>query len=163
VTAPDELPISDARDHFADVLGRATYAGQITYITKRGQRVGAVVPVDVAEAAEAAEDEYLSRLARDADEELGTGAPTRPLADLVEELDLGLPQQKTGPGDTDRRPRPAASGTRSQHAGNIGKTSVHRTLPVRGRYQGKDTPSGQYRPAEDSSAAAGDGKPRRRS
>ena len=35
VTAPEELPISDARDHLADVLGRATYAGQITYITKR--------------------------------------------------------------------------------------------------------------------------------
>jgi antitoxin Phd len=98
--APDELPVSEARDTFADVLGRATYAGQITYITRRGRRVGAVVPVDVAEAAEAAEDAYLSRLAREAEEELAAGASTRPLADLVDELDIHpavLPPQRSAP------------------------------------------------------------------
>ncbi|MCH6165958.1 type II toxin-antitoxin system prevent-host-death family antitoxin [Pseudonocardia alaniniphila] len=96
MTAPEELPISDARDHFADVLGRATYAGQITYITKRGQRVGAVVPVEVAEAAEAAEDAHLWRLAREAAEELDAGASTRPLLDVADELDILPPPALRG-------------------------------------------------------------------
>jgi antitoxin Phd len=141
VTAPEELPISDARDHFADVLGRATYAGQITYITKRGQRVGAVVPVDVAEAAEAAEDAYLSRLAREAEEELAQGAPTRPLGDLVEEYDLGVPsprQRSAGP--TFERPRSAATG---------------------GRRSSGIPPIRDHTPAEDS-ATPGDANPRQR-
>lgn len=106
---PEELPISDARDHFADVVGRATYAGRITYITKRGQRVGAVVPVEVAEAAEAAEDAYLSGLAREAEQELAGGAPTRPLGELVEELGLGpaaVPRPRPStPNDADARRR----------------------------------------------------------
>ncbi len=89
---PEDLPISEARDHFADVLGRATYAGQITYITKRGQRVGAVVPVEVAEEAEAAEDAYLSGLARDAEAELAAGAVTRPLSEVLTNLELDTPQ-----------------------------------------------------------------------
>jgi prevent-host-death family protein len=91
VTSPgrDELPISEARDHLTEVVGQATYTGQITYITKRGRRVGAIVPVEVAEAAEAAEDAYLSRLARDAEAELAAGAPTRTLSEVVAELDLG--------------------------------------------------------------------------
>jgi len=82
------MPISAARDHFADVLGRARYAGQITYITKRGQRIGAVVPVEVAEAAESAEDTYLSGLARDAEAELAAGATTQPLGEVIAELEL---------------------------------------------------------------------------
>ena len=101
------MPISDARDHLADVVGQATYAGKITYITKRGQRVGAIVPVDVAEAAEAAEDAYLSGLAREAEAELAAGAPTRPLADLVDELGLrtpSIPSQTTG-SDAERQQR----------------------------------------------------------
>jgi prevent-host-death family protein len=106
---PDEIPISDARDHFADVVGQATYAGRITYITKRGQRVGAIVPVDVAEAAEAAEDAYLSGLAREAEEELAGGAPTRPLGEVVDELGLrptAVPRPRPAvPGDTDAHRR----------------------------------------------------------
>lgn len=86
----------------ADVLGRARYAGQITYITKRGQRVGAVVPVEVAEAAESAEDAYLSGLARDAEAELATGATTRPLGEVVAELKLAGAATDV---DTDAHPR----------------------------------------------------------
>ena len=47
-----ELPISDARDRLADVVSRAYYAGRITYVTRRGQRLAAVVPAELAEAIE---------------------------------------------------------------------------------------------------------------
>lgn len=83
-SSPEELPISDA-----------TYGGQITYLTKRGRRVGAIVPVEVAEAAEHAEGAYPSRLARDAEAELATGAPTRALAEVIADLDLGRPDDHT--------------------------------------------------------------------
>ncbi|WBC14579.1 type II toxin-antitoxin system prevent-host-death family antitoxin [Micromonospora sp. WMMA1998] len=51
-----ELPISDARENLADVVSRAHYAGRITYVTGRGQRLAAIVPADLAEAIERAED-----------------------------------------------------------------------------------------------------------
>ncbi|WP_433289079.1 type II toxin-antitoxin system prevent-host-death family antitoxin [Pseudonocardia sp. CA-142604] len=122
MTAPEELPISDARDHFADVLGRATYAGQITYITKRGQRVGAVVPVEVAQAAEAAEDAHLSRLAREAEEELDAGASTRPLLDVADELDVVPPPV---PRQRDARPL----GRRGRNSRSIGSTTADDAEP----------------------------------
>jgi hypothetical protein len=31
---PEEIPISDARDHFADVVAQATYAGRITAVSR---------------------------------------------------------------------------------------------------------------------------------
>lgn len=46
-----EVSVRDARQHFADVLYRAA-AGRITYITSRGRRIAAVVPLAVAEEAE---------------------------------------------------------------------------------------------------------------
>lgn len=108
---PDELPISDVRDNFADVIGRATYAGQITYVTKRGTRIGAIVPVELAEAA--AEDAYLSNLAREADAELAAGATVRPLSEVVSDLDLvddkagepGPPPPRRSPEDSQRARR----------------------------------------------------------
>jgi prevent-host-death family protein len=33
------MPISDARDHLTDVVNRAVYGGEATYITRRGQRL----------------------------------------------------------------------------------------------------------------------------
>lgn len=52
-----EMPISDARDQFADVVNRAAYGGEITYVTRRGRRLAAVVPAAhvAAEAAAAGE------------------------------------------------------------------------------------------------------------
>lgn len=100
--APEEMPISDARDHLADVLARSTYAGQTTYITKRGRRVAAVVPVDVAEAAEDAEDAYLSGLAQDAEAELAAGGQTRRLSEVV--ADLGLAEDEPLPAQRRRSP-----------------------------------------------------------
>jgi len=58
-----ELPITDARDRLADVVNEAAYAGQVTYLTRRGRRLAAVVPTEVVEAAERWEDEQLGCMA----------------------------------------------------------------------------------------------------
>jgi prevent-host-death family protein len=44
----EEKSVRDAREHFADVLYAAA-AGKITYITTRGRRIAAVVPISVAD------------------------------------------------------------------------------------------------------------------
>ncbi|MFB6500524.1 MULTISPECIES: type II toxin-antitoxin system prevent-host-death family antitoxin [unclassified Streptomyces] len=49
---PKELSVTDARRDFAEVLNDASARGQITYITSRGRRIAAVVPLSVAEATE---------------------------------------------------------------------------------------------------------------
>ena len=48
----NELSVAEARRTLADVLNDASVRGRITYITSRGRRVAAVVPLPVAEAAE---------------------------------------------------------------------------------------------------------------
>ncbi|MDF2707067.1 MAG: Antitoxin Phd YefM, type toxin-antitoxin system [Nonomuraea muscovyensis] len=57
---PDELSVAEVRKSFADVLNEAAVRGQITYVTNRGRRVAAVVPVAVAEAEEARRGEEAS-------------------------------------------------------------------------------------------------------
>lgn len=37
------MPISDFRDHLADVVNRAVYGGEETYLTRRGRRLAVVV------------------------------------------------------------------------------------------------------------------------
>ena len=49
---PAELSVRDLRGQVADVLNDAAVHGRITYVTNRGRRLAAVVPVPVAEAAE---------------------------------------------------------------------------------------------------------------
>ena len=44
--AAAEMPISDARDHLADVVNRAVYAGTPTHLTRRGRRLAVVVSED---------------------------------------------------------------------------------------------------------------------
>lgn len=58
-----EVSITDARDRLADVVNEAAYTGQVTYLTRRGRRLAAIVSVEAAEAAERWEDEQLGRLA----------------------------------------------------------------------------------------------------
>ncbi|MDH6189198.1 prevent-host-death family protein [Streptomyces sp. CZ24] len=48
-----EIGVRDLRTQLSDVLHESTVRGRITYVTSRGRRVAAIVPVDVAEAAEA--------------------------------------------------------------------------------------------------------------
>ena len=49
----DEMGVKELRANLADVLNDAAVRGRITYITSRGRRVAAVVPVTIAEAADA--------------------------------------------------------------------------------------------------------------
>ena len=47
-----DVSVADARRAFADILNAASARGRITYITSRGRRVAAVVPLRIAEEAE---------------------------------------------------------------------------------------------------------------
>ena len=47
-----EMSSADARRNFAEVVNAAAVRGRITYITSRGRRVAAVVPLTIAEQAE---------------------------------------------------------------------------------------------------------------
>lgn len=40
-----ELPVSVARERFADIVNNAAYRDEITYVTRHGRRVAAIVPV----------------------------------------------------------------------------------------------------------------------
>lgn len=62
-----EMPVSQARDHLADVVNAAAYGGTVTYVTRRGRRLAAIVPahhttVDEARAREATIAETCRRL-----------------------------------------------------------------------------------------------------
>lgn len=50
-----ELSVAETRKSLADVLNDASVRGRITYITSRGRRVAAVVPLAIAEAADGPE------------------------------------------------------------------------------------------------------------
>lgn len=83
-----DLSMSDARDHFADVVSRAAYAGRITYVTRRGQRMAAIVPAEVAESIERAEDVEDVAAAREALARIDAGETPISLAKLRVELGL---------------------------------------------------------------------------
>ncbi len=70
-----EIAVSDARVHLADVVSRAAFAGERTYLTRRGRRVAAVVPAELLEAIEAAEDAADVAAAAAATEEGGEPVP----------------------------------------------------------------------------------------
>lgn len=62
---PQELPVSQARDHFSEVVNRAVFGGEITYITRgRGRhRAAAIVPAELVERYEELLDEADGRIA----------------------------------------------------------------------------------------------------
>ena len=82
-----ELGITDARDRLAEIVNEAAYAGSVTYITRRGRRLAAIVPAVDAERLERAEDAYLARLAGEALAEVEAGAPTVPWDQVKAELE----------------------------------------------------------------------------
>ena len=47
-----ETGVKALREHLAEALNETAIRGQITYITSRGRRIAAIVPVPIAEAAE---------------------------------------------------------------------------------------------------------------
>lgn len=69
--AAAEMSSTDARNHFAEVVGRAQHAGVTTAITSYGRRVAAIVPAEVLDLLEELEDRGLSRMAREAKVEAG--------------------------------------------------------------------------------------------
>lgn len=82
-----DLPITNARDRLADVVNEAAYTGQVTYLTRRGRRLAAIVSVETAEAAERWEDEQLGRMADHALAEMArTGETPVPLEEVRAEL-----------------------------------------------------------------------------
>ncbi|WP_157254809.1 type II toxin-antitoxin system prevent-host-death family antitoxin [Nonomuraea typhae] len=48
---PNEMSVRDLRSELADVLNDAAVYGRITYVTNRGRRIAAVVPVPIADQA----------------------------------------------------------------------------------------------------------------
>lgn len=66
-----EMSATEARNHFAEVIGRAQHAGVTTAITSYGRRVAAIVPAEVLDLLEELEDRGLSRMAREAKAEVG--------------------------------------------------------------------------------------------
>jgi len=50
---PEELAIFKARNQLGDIIEKARYFDGVTYLTNRGKRVAAIVPVEVAERYEA--------------------------------------------------------------------------------------------------------------
>lgn len=69
--AAAEMSSTEARNHFADVVGRAQHAGVTTAITSHGKRVAAIVPAEVLDLLDELEDRALSRMAREAKAEAG--------------------------------------------------------------------------------------------
>lgn len=83
-----EISISAARDDLAEVVSRAHYAGRITYVTRRGQRLAAIVPAEMAEAIERAEDAEDVAAAREALARIDAGETPVSLGALRRELGL---------------------------------------------------------------------------
>lgn len=70
----DQLAVSQARDHLADVIDEVRRSGEPVYVTRRGRRVAVIVDVDaydrIVEAAEEATDLRELQAARDEDDYL---------------------------------------------------------------------------------------------
>lgn len=82
------MSISAAREELAEVVSRAHYTGRITYVTRRGQRLAAIVPAELAEAVERAEDAADVAAAREALARIDAGEKPVSLAELRDELGL---------------------------------------------------------------------------
>ncbi|MGH3848352.1 MAG: type II toxin-antitoxin system Phd/YefM family antitoxin [Pseudonocardiaceae bacterium] len=67
-----ELPVSEARDRFAEAIDSARASHEPVYVTRRGRRVAVIVDADaydaLVEAAEDAADRAELRLAREEDD-----------------------------------------------------------------------------------------------
>jgi prevent-host-death family protein len=67
-----ELPASEARSRISELLD-AVASGEFIYLTRRGKRVAALMPADIAENYEKIEDEYWARRADEARARLAAG------------------------------------------------------------------------------------------
>ncbi len=67
-----EVPASEARARISELLD-AVADGEFVYLTRRGKRVAALMPADVAENYEKIEDEYWAQRADEARSRLAAG------------------------------------------------------------------------------------------
>jgi antitoxin (DNA-binding transcriptional repressor) of toxin-antitoxin stability system len=70
-----EVTATVARDQFGEQVTRASYAHEATWVTRRGRRVAAIVPVDVPQAWEAAENAEDVRLFDESMSDPGDSVP----------------------------------------------------------------------------------------
>jgi antitoxin Phd len=80
-----EMPIEQAQEHLSEVVEEAERAGEVVYLTRRGQRVAAIVSPQLAAEIEAAEDEADTAAARATLKEDGEPIPWE---QVKAELDL---------------------------------------------------------------------------
>lgn len=80
---PSELSVSQARDHFSEAVNRASFGGEITYITRgHGRhRAAAIVPAELVEEYEAMLDCEDGRVAQQRLDDLEAGRTTSVSAD----------------------------------------------------------------------------------
>jgi len=93
---PDQvLPVTEARDRFAELVNRAAYGKERLVLGRRGKPLVALVPVEDLEALEAIEDEIDLREGRRRLREWEAGGcPTVPLEELAARygIDLSEPE-----------------------------------------------------------------------
>lgn len=86
-----DLSVAGARDHFSEVVNRAAFGGDITYITRGRNRVraAAVVPADYAELIESLIDEQDGALAAKRLADIRAGkSKTVPMSEVRSRLGL---------------------------------------------------------------------------
>lgn len=82
-----ELPATEARNRMAELLD-AVADGEFVYLTRRGRRVAALMPADIAERYEQIEDDYWSRRAAEAHQRLAAHPEaTVPWDQVIAELE----------------------------------------------------------------------------
>jgi prevent-host-death family protein len=82
------MSLSEARDHWADLVGRVQFGGERVTIAKRGKPVAVVVSVADAAWLEAMEDKIDADLAREALAEMEReGGKTFTLAEVLAEIE----------------------------------------------------------------------------
>ncbi|MPY99589.1 MAG: type II toxin-antitoxin system prevent-host-death family antitoxin [Actinophytocola sp.] len=68
-----EVPVSEARDRLAELVDAVRDDDSFVYLTRRGKRVAALMPPDIAANYEKIEDEYWSRRAEEARTRIAAG------------------------------------------------------------------------------------------
>ena len=86
-----ELSVSQARDHFSEAVNRASFAGEVTYVTRgRGhRRAAAIVPAELVEEYEAMLDSEDGQIAEQRLADLEAGRASTVSADEATR-ELGL-------------------------------------------------------------------------
>ncbi|WP_089301850.1 type II toxin-antitoxin system Phd/YefM family antitoxin [Haloechinothrix alba] len=68
-----EVPVTEARNKLADLVDAVAHDDRFVYLTRRGERVAALMPADIAANYEHMEDEYWARRAAEAKDRIAAG------------------------------------------------------------------------------------------